>query len=326
MSIKKIMTAISLITALILVLSVGGTFATWRYALGRCADVVQNLPLEAFPWEGSDILPEEDEVGKNHRNLIDMILNGTVTDANGKVTNLGLNHSGSYINEEIADRAGAWIGRSDTLGSMDFWERSDIDKYFNTSNENTTFVLYFPNGVSNTYYLYTTDVSLGASNTPNIAIGENVYPVYRTVLKKNSEGYWEATETKLGYAQSAWYDNRVTGSLLKYPSFNPSTWKEGEMGGAPNNAIWGYKGQSTTIHPETAQTTVYYKIKPSAQTTYTVHSADEAVKITVTDSKQKEVRVTAGAQNSHSVSFTATANQTYYIAFSGKTSITFTIT
>lgn len=322
---RKATNVVSLVLAFVLLLSVGGAFATWQYALGRCDDVVKELPLEVFPWEGSDILPEEDEVGKNHRNLIEMILNGTVTNANGTVTNLGLNHSGSYINNEIADRSGSWLGRSDTLGSMDFWEKSDIDKYFNTSNENTTFVIHFPNGVSNTYYLYTTDVDLETNNNPNIAIGEKVYPVYRTVLSKNAEGVWEATETKLGYAVSDWYDNRITGSWLQYPSFNPETWTEAELGTSADTAIWAYSGQISTIYPENAQTAVYYQLKPSARTSYTVHSADEAIRITVLDKNEKELTVTDGAQGSHKVTFTASANTLYYIKISGSTKITFTI-
>lgn len=316
----------SLVLALVLVLSLGGTFATWQYALGRCDDVVQELPLEVFPWEGSEILPEEDEVGKNHRNLIEMILNGTTTNSDGSVTNLGLNHSGSYINSEISDRSSSWLGRSDTLGSMDFWEKSDIDNYFNTSNENTTFVIYFPNGVSDTYYLYTTDVDLETNNTPNIAIGENIYPIYRTILSKNADGMWEATETKQGYAVSDWYDNRLTGSLLRYPSFDPATWTEAELGASANTAIWAYSGQVSTIYPESTETAVYYKLQPTAQTTYTIYSADESVQIYILDKDQNAVTVADGVQGSNKVTFTASANTVYYIQISGSMKITFTIT
>lgn len=323
---RRLMNTTSLVLAVLLIVSVGGTFATWQYARGKCDDVVENLPLDVFPWEGAEILPEEDEVGKNHRNLIEMILNGTVTDANGNVTKLGLNHSGSYINNEIKDRSGSWLAKSDTLGSMDFWEKADIEKYFNTSNENITFVIYFPEGVSNTYYLFTTDVDLETNDSPNIAIGEDIYPIYRTVLTKNSEGIWEATETKLGYAESDWYDNRITGSLLRYPSFDPASWVEGEMGMTVETAIWAYSGQNSTIYPENTATVVYYKLKPSSRTSYTVYTADEAVQIYVLDNNQNMVVVTDGAQGSNKVTFTASANTVYYIKISGSTKIDFSIT
>lgn len=322
---RKAWNTISILLALMLVVSVGGAFATWQYAHGTCATVEENLPLDVFPWEGAEILPEEDEVGKNHRNLIEMILNGTITNSDGSVTKLGLNHSGSYINNEIKDRSGSWLAKSDTLGSMDFWEKADIDKYFNTSNQNTSFVIHFPEGVANTYYLYTTDVDLESDGNPNIAIGQDIYPIYRTILAKNQEGYWEATETKVGYAESDWYDNRITGSLLRYPSFDPATWKEGELGTSANNAIWAYKGQTSTIYPQDSETAVYYQLKPSSQTTYMVQSESEDVTIYILDKNQKMVTVTSGAQGSNSVSFTASANTQYYIKISGNVKISFTI-
>lgn len=219
----------SSLTLLILVLSlsVGGAFATWTFADPGCDPVESYSHFKFMAWTGAEVLPDDDSEGDNHRKLIEAILNGTVTNSNGTVTGLGLNHPNSYINNEIEDRSTAgWFSSSDTLGSMDFWEANDINKYFNTSTENISFVLHFPDGVSDTYYLYTTSEALGSSNSPVTPIGQQIAPIYRTVLKKNSAGVWEATETKIGSAKSAWYDNRITGSLLKYPSFDPDSWKE----------------------------------------------------------------------------------------------------
>ena len=64
------------------------------------------------------------------------------------------------------------------------------------------------------------------NGNPVIPIGQNVVPVYRTILKKVS-GTWQATETKAGYAKSAYYDNRITGTWLRYPSIDPDSWREG---------------------------------------------------------------------------------------------------
>ncbi|MBE6671268.1 MAG: hypothetical protein E7593_03600 [Ruminococcaceae bacterium] len=323
---KIILKPLTLIVALLFIISIGGAYATWYYSRGVCDDVYEVLPLDVFPWSGAEILPEEDQVGKNHRSLIEIILNGTIKENNGKTTYLGLNYQQSYLNSEIESRSeGSWWATSDTLGSMDFWEKSDIDKYFNTSNENISFVIYFPDGVSDTYYLYTTDVKLNNGDSANIAIGENIYPIYQTVLKKNSQGVWEATETKMGYAKSAWYDNRITGSLLKYPSFDPSTWKEETLGTTANNAIWSYMGQNTTAYVDSADTDVYYKLKPSQSTTYTVYSSNENAKIYILDKNQKQISVSSGAQGTNKVTFQASANTVYYIKMSGSTSIPFSI-
>lgn len=316
----------SLLITMVLLLSVGGVYATWHYAREQCTPVQAVLPLEIFPWQGSEVLPEDDQVGKNHKNLIEIILNGSLTNSNGTVTPLGLNYADSYLNSEIEDRAeGSWWATSDTLGSMDFWESADINNYFNTSNENISFVLYFPDGVADTYYLYTTDVELESGNNPNISIGEPIYPIYQTVLTKNAQGVWEATDTKVGYAESDWYDNRITGSLLRYPSFDPATWVEGELGTTQNTAIWAYKGQTSTIQPTDKNAPVYYRLQSDTDASYTVYSAATAVKITVTDKNGKAVAVTDGAQDSNRVVFTAKAGTLYYVILSGADTITFNI-
>ena len=221
---------IIVLLALVLLLTVGGSFATWMFATPETENVESYSHFKFMAWSGAEILPDDDSEGDNHRKLIEAILNGTATDSNGSVTGLGLNHKNSYINGEIQDRSSSWFASSDTLGSMDFWEASDINKYFNTSTENIAFVLHFPDGVSDTYYLYTTSEALGSGNNPATPIGQYITPIYRTVLKKSKNGVWEATETKVGSAKSAWYDNRITGSLLKYPSFNPDTWVETPQG------------------------------------------------------------------------------------------------
>ena len=223
---KKRIVPIVVFCFLAMLLCVPSVFAEWSYSNGdpdpAYSDV--SIDLYVYPWDGSDELPDDNESGTNHSKLIDTIMNGTY-DGQG----IGLNHPDSYLNNEIYDRSNSflWFG-SDTLGSMDFWESSDINKYFNTRTENISFVLYFPDGVDDTYYLYTLDVTLANSDgSPVTPIGQNISPVYRTVLQKNSEGVWEAISTETGYAKSAYYDNRITGSYLRYPSIDPDSWQAG---------------------------------------------------------------------------------------------------
>lgn len=299
----------------------------WHYAMSEPGSIEIPMDVQVFPWVGADQLPD-DVVGEDHQGLIDKILNGTYTESNGKVTQIGLNNPDSYINNEINSRAnGNFLFRSDILGSMDFWERSDIEKFFDIATDGLSFLLYFPEGVSDTYYLYTTSIDLGEqSNSPNIPIGEKIYPVYRTELKKNDEGVWIATETKTGYAESAYYQNPITGSwLVKYPSLDPDSWVEQDLGTSFDNAIYTYVGETTTAYNKDETTPKYYKVTISSATTIRVNSQDSQAKIKVYNSQEKLVTTNGGAQGTNNVSFRSTRNTTYYIEVSGAKSITFAI-
>lgn len=328
MKIRHTFHYVCIVVLIAALLTCGGVSATWTFCNQTIAPASNEwgATLGAMDWTGSDILPDDGSTGEKHSALIQMMLNGTITDENGNVTNIGLNSDNSYITNEIKDRSNAgWFSSSDTLGSMDFWEASDINKYFNTSTENVSFVLYFPDGVSDTYYLYTTSVALEQNDSPTVAIGNQIYPIYETVLKKNDIGVFEAVKTTLGYAKSAYYDNRITGGLLRVPSFDPSTFTEGELGHTTGTAIWTYKGQSTTTYPTSATSPIYHRVKPSSATTYTVTTMMGA-RVYVLDQNLNEVTVTEGAQGSVTVTFSATANRTYYFKFEGAEAIAFEIT
>ncbi len=326
MKIKRIFNSFCVLTFIVALITCGGAAATWKYSNPtiESASGSWEITLGALDWTGSDILPDDGSVGQKHSALIQMILNGTITDNSGKVTNLGLNFNDSYLSKEIKDRSSSWFAGSDTLGSMDFWEASDINKYFNTSTENVTFVLYFPEGVDDTYYLYTTSVKLEINDSPSIAIGSDIYPIYETIIKKNDIGVYEAVQTTLGYAESDYYDNRITGGLLRVPSFDPSTFKAGELGHTQSTAIWTFKGDNATAYPASKTAPIYYRVRPSSQTTYTI-TASMGTRVYVLDQNSKQVAVSAGAQGSATVTFTASANKTYYIRFEGAEAIGYEI-
>jgi hypothetical protein len=323
----------SIIILLIIVLSIGGVFGVWTFANVGVDPVggEWGVSLGKVDWTGSDILPDDGSTGEKHAVLIQTILSGTTVDENGNVVNLGLNSEDSYISNEIEDRAeGSWLARSTTLGSMDYWEASDIDKYFNTSTENITFVLYFPDGVDDTYYLYTTSMELEVDGVQTVPNEQYVYPIYETVLQKNSLGVHEAVSTTLGAAESAFYDNRITGAwLVKTPSFDPSTFRAGTRGSSTDTAIWTYKGQATTSYAASPNAPIYHMVRPSANTTYTITTMMGA-KVTVLEEgrngKLTEVNVTAGAQGTATATFNATAGTTYYFKLEGADAIAFEVT
>ena len=319
-----ILRIVTVICAAVLLLSVTGVYATWQYSQGATVPETEFLKLDVFPWTGSEELPD-DVSGEDHKGLIENILNGTITNSNGQEEMVGLNNPNSYLNNEIEERSSGWFS-SDTLGSMDYWQDENINNYFDMDTHGLSFLLYFPNGVSNTYYLFTTSVKLGEANTPNIPIGEYVYPVYRTILKKNSEGIWEATETKVGYSPSAYYDNVITGSwLLKYPSFSPTGWREGELGTNTGNAIYMYIGQTATAYPDSKTEKVYYEVVPKSAMTLNVSCVHSNVVINVYNASGALVTATDGAQGSNNISFSAAQNTSYYIEISGDKSMTFTV-
>ena len=301
--------------------------ASWYYNISISEQIEIPVRVQVMPWIGAEELPN-DIMGEDHEQLIDTILNGTYTDNNGNRTGIGLNDPNSYINEEIANRTqgSSWF-TSDTLGSMDFWESSDIAKYFDTKTTGLTFVIYFPEDEPGVHYLFTTSIELGGSNDPNYPIGQAIYPIYRTKLVQDAEtGEWEAVETKTGSCKSAYYDNPITGSwLVKYPSFDPSTWAEGKLGTSRDNAVYAYIGQEVTCYSDDDTAVTYYKISTSSNSNVTVKSTNGNAKITVYDSNGRQVATRGGAQGSNNVVFRGSNNGTFYIAISGGQSITFTI-
>lgn len=324
---KLILSLALVISVFISCLSFGGVQGAWHYAMSVSGEINIPIKVEVFPWEGADQLPG-DVAGENHQKLVEAIIDGTYTNSDGTVTNIGLNNPDSYISQEIANRSeGNFLFRSDILGSMDYWERNDIAKFFDTETSGLEFVLHFPNGEEEPYYLYTTSAELGESN-PNFPIDEKIYPIYRTEFRKNEKGEWEATETKTGYAESAYYQNPITGSwLLKYPSFNPDSWTEGDLGTGFDDAAYAYIGQTVEAYIGSGETAKYYKItSASAKTVKISAEQSDAIVRVYSNTNGALVNATAGAQGSSTVSFRASKNTTYYVQVSGLAKITFKIT
>ena len=307
-------------TGTLLVASVTGVCATWEYANPNTAMNTESdfaLNMSEYIWDGAEDL--EGGTGEDHSKLIDAIINHE---------QYGLNTTNSYLNNQINDRSTSWLFSSDTLGSMDFWERGDIANYFSEETEGLEFLLYFPDGVSDTYYLFTTTLELGESNTPNFAIGSIMYRIYRTTITKNADGVYEAVKSELGYAKSAYYSNPITGSAwIKYPSFDPKSWTAGKRGTGKNDAVLMYVGQTDAAYTDTKTEEVYYTFTnaTAGRRTITLNTTDTNCKVYVYDSSMNPVSVTAGTQGSLSVSWSAGRNSTYYIVMSGAHAIPYTL-
>lgn len=220
---------------IIMVFSVGGVYATWKYSnVGpNPFDFSINIRMGEFEWSGSGDLPTDDAIGENHISLIEQIINHPEH---------GLNKSNSYLNKQIEKRQDGgigWSGGRDTLGSMAVTQSEELHDIFGLSAYNLDFLIQFKSGTE--YYIFTTGVNLGEKGEinilgnnktpgkPTVPIGENIYPIYRTkVVKEN--GVWKAVETKAGYAKSAWYEeSRRNVNATQIPSFDPDTFQEGKL-------------------------------------------------------------------------------------------------
>lgn len=223
-----------LMIALLSFVSVGGVFATWKYASTGPMPVTKELSIRMgeFNWAGSGDLPTDDAIGENHLSLIDQIINHPEH---------GLNTSRSYLNEQIADRQDGgigWSGGRDTLGSMAVTQSDELTEIFGLASFSLDFLIQFKS--STEYYIFTTGEYLGERGEINIwgnnktpgkpatPIGQSIYPIYRTKVVKTN-GVWAAVETKIGYASSAWYEeSRRNATATQIPSFDPDTFQEGK--------------------------------------------------------------------------------------------------
>lgn len=304
-----------------------GLLAEWKYSEALSADVDLDIKVMVMPWEGADELPNQSEHGNNHKLLIENVLNGTYV-SGGQTQGIGLNTEGSYLASEIKKRKDISYRDADRLGSMDIWQSDRINEFFNLSNASNKveFILHFPDGSDDTYYLYSTSLDLGNDWSPEIPVGTNIYPVYKTTLQKNAEGVWEAVSTETGYAKSARYNNPYTGIGLGN-AFDINSFTKGKIGTDFDDAIYTKLNYSMPVETvsETTETYYYYDSSATTAVTVSVQNSDKAV-IYVYDSNKNLVATRNNtAQGSSTVTFKPNRNTRYYVKVTGDVYCTFTI-
>lgn len=195
-------------------LSITGVYAAWLYCEVPLESVSANVnfKMSIFQWQGSEILPDDEQTGQAHAVLIDKLINGD---------GVGLNSADSYLNQQISIRANFW--RKDTLGSMAVSQGDELTNLFDLETENVAFLIQFID--DETYYIFTTSEDLGENGSPNYAIGTTISPIYRTTVKLVN-GTWVANLTEEGSALSAYYEeSRIFNvNQTKIPSFDPDKW------------------------------------------------------------------------------------------------------
>lgn len=332
-----------IIFAVVLILSIAGVYATWNYTGTTVPSISFEEKIDAFPWEGSEILPDDIE-GQNHQLLIENIIRGTVTDNNGNTTVIGLDNPDSELSNQIEDRSN--IGR-DTFGSMDVRDSSEMANIFDLGTSKLAFMIHSPEDEPDVKYIYTTDGNLGESSTlfnpkdPLYPIGERIYPVYRTkivrVLDVNGDYIWQESKTIIGSAESAFYANDWFGSwAVKNPAFDVHTFAplyaqdcaDGEtaiaMGATPANAIYLYNGQSVNVSVAKESTITYFKYTATATGVVTLSKKADLNLIgkVYSDILLSTLTATNVGDN---ITFNAESGTTYYLEVSGTGKIEFTI-
>ena len=181
---------LSLILCLVVILSIGSTYAAWKYAGLSPAEKDQRIDvsLSVFDYPPEQILPggdtEQASPGENHHRLIDLILNEA---EKGYGLNIGNN---TLLHSLLRKDKYVYSNQKVSGGNLKF--------IIDPKNAFDTFGLYYClEKVSDTlYYCYTFDID-ALSN----ASGTSQYiTVYRTSLVKTDK--WSAPVSYKGVAQT----------------------------------------------------------------------------------------------------------------------------
>ncbi len=321
--------SVILVVAIVVLFSYGtsGIFAEWKYSEAISADIDIDIKVMVLPWEGADELPNQSEYGNNHKMLIENVLNGTYV-SGGVTQGIGLNTENSYLVSEIEKRKDIYYRDANQLGSMDIWQSDKINEFFNLSEESNkvTFILKFPDGSDDTYYLYSTSLDLGDGWTPEILVGTNIYAVYKTTIQRNAEGIWEATSTEVGYAKSARYNNPYTGLALGN-AFDTNSWTKGKIGTSFDDAIYTKLNYVMPVETtnDTNETYYYYDSSSNNNVSVTVQNSTKAVVYVYDNNYNLVSTINQTSQGSQTVTFKPSRNKRYYVKVTGDVYCTFTI-
>lgn len=184
---KSGMRSLSLILAVVILVSIGSVCAGWHYADMLCNPRTEEIGLgmNIFNYPPEEVLPggdmEEAELGGNHYGLVDLVLNENEKD-------YGLNISNNVvIHKYLQNQRVVYSNQKVSGGNL---------KFILDPQNNTHGLYYCVEKVSDTeYYCYTFSVDALATAG---GTGSEI-AAYRTTLLKTNK--WNATVSYLGYAK-----------------------------------------------------------------------------------------------------------------------------
>ena len=202
-----------LFMCLILVISIGGVYATWKYAEFSAEDAEQNvnISISVFDYPPEQILPggntEQAKLGENHLKTIDLVLNESK-----KGYGLNINNN-VLIHQYLKTHKVIYSNQKVSGGNL---------KFILDPQNNTQGLYYCVEKISDTlYYCYTFDINSLATYG-----GTDEYiTVYRTSLVKTDK--WRATTSYLGIAKTVRLSNlgvSADSQSLSY-SIDVTTWR-----------------------------------------------------------------------------------------------------
>lgn len=182
----RLFAKLSLLIALVgMVCSVGGVFAVWIYFEKPAADASKEMSvyLGVFEYKPEEILPDRENIGESHQNLITAILN------NSKI-GLNKDRKEAFL-KECLERNPHVLYNWETI------QGNNIKHTFETSDMNALefALLYLPE--TEEFFVYTCkDVDLEEADN----VGTTKINTYRTRLGMNESGVWVAKGSAEGYA------------------------------------------------------------------------------------------------------------------------------
>ncbi len=329
--------ALATLSLLLLVFSVACVSASWLYSVSESFLATKDFSPQ-INWSQLPSSEEDSQKGTNHDVLIEAFING----------DNGLNNPDSALNSAISGRIGQLFGfnRADEVGSMAgaFTDDNELANIFSEESQGLEFIIQFfnanggqPRSVNDIeyYYIFTTDVvfsnddySSSIQRDPNIPYGQAVFPVYRTLVVKDSDGNWVrgAIASELGTAPSAKYPSLLGTLIADIPAFDQSKWEKipddtPMPGYSEDSPIWTYPGRLNTIETETATDIAYYSFaisNASKDGYYRILTNDENIDITLYAGTSI---ISPDANGLYSLS----NGVTYSVRLSGATEMTFAI-
>ena len=181
------MKALVVIISFLFFLSIGGTYATWRFAdnTPHSASEEANINLMEFEFKPEEILPggdaEEAPMGESHFKLLDLILN-----EESKGYGLNINNN-VLLHRYLRSEGVVYSNQKVSGGNL---------KFILDAKQNTHGLYYCLEKITDTeYYCYT----FSTSDLETYAGTNTEIQVYRTILLKTD--IWRGTTSAYGYAQ-----------------------------------------------------------------------------------------------------------------------------
>ena len=202
---------LALLLSLLLIASAGGVFAVWIYAEAPAATrsslLSVAIPEENFVWTPEQILPDDEDLGKDYLNLL-----VSLTD-NSK---MGLNSGKGNVIEDTAKKYGyVHCDQNVTGGNL-----KHLKDFFTSADRELDFVVGY--GDESTLYIYMFE----NYHISNGLVGVSLIPVYKTIVVKETvdgEEIWTAKESQLGYATVKYMPNS------NHIGIHPEDWKRGSI-------------------------------------------------------------------------------------------------